>query len=190
MKRFLSFLIAVLITGAVCYTGLAEKKVISYEQLRTIAEPCTVYVEAKTADPYPVHGKDVLTSKTRWNWLVKNEAGTYVPSVLYLTIDEYKARSLSERDTILKHEICRLELQIDSKLKYRITEIKEISEPFQTNDVIGFLIAILILALGALYTKWLINNSDKPAQNVGRRPSKLLVGLYILNGLFGNDRKK
>ena len=52
MKQFATFLLLLVIMIPLAETAHAKDEIITYEQLLAIDEPCTVYVEGKTGDPY------------------------------------------------------------------------------------------------------------------------------------------
>ena len=81
MKR-LTPLILILLTISF-YSAYAAIEILTYEELMTTGGPCTVYIEAKTGDPSPMHMKDTLMDSTRWQWMVKDSNGNYRPSVHY-----------------------------------------------------------------------------------------------------------
>ena len=80
MKQFATFLLLLVIMIPLAETAHAKDEIITYEQLLAIDEPCTVYVEGKTGDPYPMHMKETLMSSTQWQWLIKDSSGKYRPS--------------------------------------------------------------------------------------------------------------
>ena len=53
MKQFATFLLLLAIMIPLAEIAHAKDEIITYEQLLVIDEPCTVYVEGKTGDPYP-----------------------------------------------------------------------------------------------------------------------------------------
>ena len=75
MKQFATFLLLLVIMIPLAETAHAKDEIITYEQLLAIDEPCTVYVEGKTGDPYPMHMKETLMSSTQWQWLIKDSSG-------------------------------------------------------------------------------------------------------------------
>lgn len=97
MKQFATFLLLLVIMIPLAETAHAKDEIITYEQLLAIDEPCTVYVEGKTGDPYPMHMKETLMSSTQWQWLIKDSSGKYRPSGKYVNMTAYQAMGISKR---------------------------------------------------------------------------------------------
>ena len=106
MKQFATFLLLLVIMIPLAETAHAKDEIITYEQLLAIDEPCTVYVEGKTGDPYPMHMKETLMSSTQWQWLIKDSSGKYRPSGKYVNMTAYQAMGISKRGLILNHKDC------------------------------------------------------------------------------------
>ena len=104
MKQFATFLLLLVIMIPLAEIAHAKDEIITYEQLLAIDEPCTVYVEGKTGDPYPMHMKETLMSSTQWQWLIKDSSGKYRPSGKYVNMTAYQAMGISKRGMILNHK--------------------------------------------------------------------------------------
>ena len=114
-------------------TAYAAVKYLTLEELRQVQGPATVHVIAKTAEPTGMSGT-YMTSKTKWDWLVKNEAGNFVPVYgLYVDMDQYQNLS-SGRSFILNHKECALTIEISNNGKWTVTAVKAVSKPLSKKD--------------------------------------------------------
>lgn len=188
MKRLTPLLI--LLIFSFCSANAAVE-ILTYEQLMTIDGPCTVYVEAKTGEPAPMHMKSILMDNTQWQWMVKDSSGIYRASGHYMNMTAYKAMNVSARSLILNHKECRLEVQVSGPGQWSVVNIRAASKPVTFSGVFWPLIIMLLMAviITPLIFKY-INAPTEGTQPRQWRPSKLLVGAFFLSELFKNDKKK
>ncbi len=128
----------------------AAGKYLTLEELKQTEGPATVQVIAQTSEPT---GKSVgyLTSKTTWRWKIKNEAGEFVPTNLYVDMDQYEKMSLSERSYVLNQKVCALTISIQSTGSVRITKISGAPKSGSKGDAKSFFLAVvgLLIIFGA-----------------------------------------
>lgn len=174
-----------------CNTAFSKEDILTFEQLSSIEEPCTVYVEAKTDDPYPVHMKDTLMESTKWQWLIKDRSGNYRASGKYVTMAAYQAMSISTRGLILNHRDCRLEILVTGKGQWSVSSFRVADAPITFSGI--FWPILLMVAIFAIAVPLIIRGiNSTPAKSQPRqwRPSKTLVAAFFLSELFKSNEKK
>lgn len=189
IRRITVTLLASLALVLFALNAHAAGEILSYEQLMALEEPCTVYVEGKTGDPYPVHMKYTLMERTKWQWMLKDNKGAYCASGHYVTMSEYKAMDISMRSLILNHEDCRLEIQVSGPGQWFVTQIRVVDHPITLK---GFFLPIIILIIaGCLYVPIFERFINAPVSETQtqQRPGILLLTTFFLTGLFKNDSK-
>ena len=169
----------------------AKDEIITYEQLLAIDEPCTVYVEGKTGDPYPMHMKETLMSSTQWQWLIKDSSGKYRPSGKYVNMTAYQAMGISKRGLILNHKDCRLEVHVSGKGQWSVASFRVVDTPITFSGIlwpIFFMVAIFAVTVPLIIR----GINAPPARNQPRQwqPSKTLLAAYFLSELFKDNGKK
>ena len=172
-------------------TAHAKDEIITYEQLLAIDEPCTVYVEGKTGDPYPMHMKETLMSSTQWQWLIKDSSGKYRPSGKYVNMTAYQAMGISKRGLILNHKDCRLEVHVSGKGQWSVASFRVVDTPITFSGIfwpIFFMVAIFAVTVPLIIR----GINAPPARNQPRQwqPSKTLLAAYFLSELFKDNGKK
>mgnify|MGYP004693461131 CR=1 FL=1 len=172
-------------------TAHAKDEIITYEQLLAIDEPCTVYVEGKTGDPYPMHMKETLMSSTQWQWLIKDSSGKYRPSGTYVNMTAYQAMGISKRGLILNHKDCRLEVHVSGKGQWSVASFRVVDTPITFSGIfwpIFFMVAIFAVTVPLIIR----GINAPPARNQPRQwqPSKTLLAAYFLSELFKDNGKK
>ena len=135
MKQFATFLLLLVIMIPLAEIAHAKDEIITYEQLLAIDEPCTVYVEGKTGDPYPMHMKETLMSSTQWQWLIKDSSGKYRPSGKYVNMTAYQAMGISKRGMILNHKDCRLEVHVTGKGQWSVASFRVADTPITFSGI-------------------------------------------------------
>lgn len=176
MKQFATFLLLLVIMIPLAETAHAKDEIITYEQLLAIDEPCTVYVEGKTGDPYPMHMKETLMSSTQWQWLIKDSSGKYRPSGKYVNMTAYQAMGISKRGLILNHKDCRLEVHVSGKGQWSVASFRVVDTPITFSGIfwpIFFMVAIFAVTVPLIIR----GINAPPARNQPRQwqPSKTLV---------------
>ena len=169
----------------------AKDEIITYEQLLAIDEPCTVYVEGKTGDPYPMHMKETLMSSTQWQWLIKDSSGKYRPSGKYVNMTACQAMGISKRGLILNHKDCRLEVHVSGKGQWSVASFRVVDTPITFSGIfwpIFFMVAIFAVTVPLIIR----GINAPPARNQPRQwqPSKTLLAAYFLSELFKDNGKK
>ena len=159
--------------------------------LLAIDEPCTVYVEGKTGDPYPMHMKETLMSSTQWQWLIKDSSGKYRPSGKYVNMTAYQAMGISKRGLILNHKACRLEVHVSGKGQWSVASFRVVDTPITFSGIfwpIFFMVAIFAVTVPLIIR----GINAPPARNQPRQwqPSKTLLAAYFLSELFKDNGKK
>ena len=159
--------------------------------LLAIDEPCTVYVEGKTGDPYPMHMKETLMSSTQWQWLIKDSSGKYRPSGKYVNMTAYQAMGISKRGLILNHKDCRLEVHVSGKGQWSVASFRVVDTPITFSGIfwpIFFMVAIFAVTVPLIIR----GINAPPARNQPRQwqPSKTLLAAYFLSELFKDNGKK
>lgn len=191
MKQFATFLLLLVIMIPLAETAHAKDEIITYEQLLAIDEPCTVYVEGKTGDPYPMHMKETLMSSTQWQWLIKDSSGKYRPSGKYVNMTAYQAMGISKRGLILNHKDCRLEVHVSGKGQWSVASFRVVDTPITFSGIfwpIFFMVAIFAVTVPLIIR----GINAPPARNQPRQwqPSKTLLAAYFLSELFKDNGKK
>ena len=176
MKQFATFLLLLVIMIPLAETAHAKDEIITYEQLLAIDEPCTVYVEGKTGDPYPMHMKETLMSSTQWQWLIKDSSGKYRPSGKYVNMTAYQAMGISKRGLILNHKDCRLEVHVSGKGQWSVASFRVVDTPITFSGIfwpIFFMVAIFAVTVPLIIR----GINAPPARNQPRQwqPSKTLL---------------
>lgn len=185
------FLLLLVIMIPLAETAHAKDEIITYEQLLAIDEPCTVYVEGKTGDPYPMHMKETLMSSTQWQWLIKDSSGKYRPSGKYVNMTAYQAMGISKRGLILNHKDCRLEVHVSGKGQWSVASFRVVDTPITFSGIfwpIFFMVAIFAVTVPLIIR----GINAPPARNQPRQwqPSKTLLAAYFLSELFKDNGKK
>ena len=160
-------------------------------QSRAEYSPCTVYVEGKTGDPYPMHMKETLMSSTQWQWLIKDSSGKYRPSGKYVNMTAYQAMGISKRGLILNHKDCRLEVHVSGKGQWSVASFRVVDTPITFSGIfwpIFFMVAIFAVTVPLIIR----GINAPPARNQPRQwqPSKTLLAAYFLSELFKDNGKK
>lgn len=191
MKQFAIFLLLLVIMIPLAETAHAKDEIITYEQLLAIDEPCTVYVEGKTGDPYPMHMKETLMSSTQWQWLIKDSSGKYRPSGKYVNMTAYQAMGISKGGLILNHKDCRLEVHVSGKGQWSVASFRVVDTPITFSGIfwpIFFMVAIFAVTVPLIIR----GINAPPARNQPRQwqPSKTLLAAYFLSELFKDNGKK
>ena len=151
MKR----LFLILICSVILFTTLSASAAIEYltlEELWQIKGPATVHVVARTKEPTGLSG-GYHTSKTRWQWEIKTEAGSFLPVVLYVDHAQYEAMSLSERSFVLNHNECDLTIEVSTNGGWKDAKVSGVSKPLTSSDIRPLLLKSLglIAFMGILF---------------------------------------
>ena len=137
-----------MICSVILITTLFASAAIEYltlEELRQVKGPATVHVVARTKEPTGLSG-GYHTSKTKWQWEIKTEAGSFLPVSLYVDHDQYGDMSLHERSFVLNHKECDLTIEVSANGGWKDTKVTGVSKPLTSRDI-G---PILLTSLGLI----------------------------------------
>ncbi len=126
-------------------TASAAIEYLTLEELNQVEGPATVHVVARTKEPTGLSG-GYHTSKTKWQWEIKNAAGFFRPVNLYVDHDQYGDMSLHERSFVLNHKECDLTIEVNAYGDWKDTKVTGVSKPLTSSDI-G---PILLTSLGLI----------------------------------------
>ena len=99
--RPIAILLCLLLFLLTLSPAFAAGQTLSYEQLLEVRKPKTVQVRAKTDEAEDRDSSGTPTSRTRWGLLVKDAAGGFAATGLYITAEQYRLLGPAERGRVL-----------------------------------------------------------------------------------------
>jgi len=131
----------------------------------------------KTAEPDGmVMGN--LTSSTTWEWLLKDEDGSFHPTGQVVDMDAYDSYTLLKRTLVLNHK--EVELEMDD-----MGTIIGFHSPSGGANGGVFLGALILLAMLSVVIVVITQNRRQP-----RRKGSALGAMYFLSLFLGDDHVK
>ena len=144
MKRIILCLFGLLLMLGL-FGADAAVRYLTLEELRQTPGPATVHVVARSGEP----GEESVgsfTSKTTWQWEIKNRDGGFSDSGLFVDMKQYEAMTLSERGIVLNHKECDLTLDISATGAWKVVKISGVSRPLSKDDIRPIILAALGIA--------------------------------------------